>query len=259
MWEYRTGRIGPAIILYEYQPTRAGKHPQNFLRGYMGYLQVDGYGAYDLLASIITLVGCMAHARRKFDEALKVVPSIARKSAGVQPVAQAGLQFIGELYKIENDLKDATDHERYIARLERSKPVLDRFKLWLDDQATKVLPKCALGTAIGYCRKQWTKLNEFLSDGRLEIDNNRAERSIKPFVIGRKNWLFANTPKGAVASATIYSIVETAKENGLDPFAYLNLLFETLPNIDANDPEAIDALLPWSQAVQEKCRPPARK
>ena len=121
-----------------------------------------------------------------------------------------------------------------------------------------MLPKSAFGKAVTYCLNQWEKLQAFLLDGRLEIDNNRAERSIKPFVIGRKNWLFANTPRGARVSAILYSIVETAKENGLKPFEYVTYLLRKLPNIDATDPSALDTLLPWSQTLPEECRTPTR-
>lgn len=261
MWLYRTGRIGPPIVLFEYQATRAGKHPKDFLGEYKGYLNVDGYGGYDPLPEDkVTLVGCWAHARRKFDEAVKALPPTAvRKNPAALSTAQTGLGYCNELYKIEADLKDKNADERFAARLERSKPVLVRFKVWLDEQLPKVLPQSTLGKAVGYCCNQWTKLNAFLLDGRLEIDNNRAERSIKPFVIGRKNWLFANTPKGAKSSAIIYSLVETAKENGLNPYWYLEYLFEMLPNIDRADPAAVALLLPWAEVVQQKCSVPARR
>ncbi|MCX6359188.1 MAG: transposase, partial [Armatimonadetes bacterium] len=130
---------------------------------------------------------------------------------------------------------------------------------WLDQTARQASPKLLLGSALTYCLNQWPNLCRFLEDGRLEIDNNRSERSIKPFVIGRKNWLFANTPKGATTSAVIYSIVETAKENGLNPAAYLQHLFEQLPNIDIHDPRQLDQLLPWSEVVKERCAAPANK
>jgi hypothetical protein len=260
MWLYRTGRIGPPIVLFEYQSTRAGAHPKDFLGEFAGYLNADGYSGYDKLSEQLTLVGCWAHARRKFDEAVKALPPAAlRKNPTAATTAQTGLAFCNEVYAIEADLKNATDDERFAARLERSKPVLDRFKAWLDEQLPKVLPQSTLGKAVGYCRNQWPKLCAFLLDGRLEIDNNRAERSIKPFVIGRKNWLFANTPKGAKSSAILYSIVETAKENALNPFKYLEHLFETLPNIHRADPDEIAKLLPWDQAVQDRCRIPGRK
>lgn len=132
--------------------------------------------------------------------------------------------------------------------------MMDAFLAWLKYQSPRVLPKSAFGQAITYCRNQWDKLEAFLKDGRLELDNNRAERSIKPFVIGRKNFLFSNTPRGAKASAIIYSVVETAKQNGLNPFFYLTYLFEKLPNINTKQQHAVDELLPWSASLPDSCR-----
>lgn len=255
MWLYRSGRDGPPIVLYEYQPTREGVHPKMFLKGFCGFLHVDGYAGYEGLSGV-TLIGCFAHARRKFIEAINVLPTTEREKGGT--TAHAGLAFCDKLFQIERDLHDVSAEERFAARQDRSKPVLERFAAWLEEKAGKVLPKSALGGAITYCRNQWPKLLGFLEDGRLELDNNRSERAIKPFVIGRKNWLFANTPRGAKSSAIIYSIVETAKENALHPFSYLTYLFEELPNIDVKDPQALDLLLPWSDAVQQKCRVPAK-
>lgn len=248
LWLYRSGQEGPAIILYDYQQTRASKHPRKFLSEFKGYLHVDGYAGYHGIPHV-KLVGCWAHARRKFDEALKALPD---RSADVP--AKAGLHFCNQLFAIEREIKDLSYEERYNDRLERSRPVLDAFSVWLRTQTPKVLPKSALGQAIKYCRNQWEKLEAFLEDGRLEIDNNRSERSIKPFVIGRKNWIFANTPKGAKSSAIIYSIVETAKENGLNPLQYLTYLFEELPNMDIRDMNALDQLLPWSKDLPDRCR-----
>jgi hypothetical protein len=250
LWLYRTGRDGPPIILYDYQTTRASKHPRRFLAGFKGYLHVDGYAGYNELPDV-TLVGCWAHARRKFDEALKALPEDKRNKA---VAAQVGLEFCNQLFAIERDLKDATPQERYQARQVRSRPVLDAFRAWLKTQKTQVLPKSSFGQAINYCLSQWDKLIAFLQDGRLELDNNRSERSIKPFVIGRKNWLFANTPRGARASAITYSIIETAKENGLNPFQYLSYLFEKLPNLNPKDSNALDQLLPWSNSLPPVCR-----
>lgn len=172
----------------------------------------------------------------------------------VPTAAQEGLEFCNKLFAIERELHDVTPEERYKERLKRSRPVLDAFLSWLKYQTPRALPKSALAQAIQYCRNQWEKLTAFLLDGRLEIDNNRSERSIKPFVIGRKNWLFANTPKGAKASAIIYSIVESAKENGLNPFEYLTYLFEQLPNININDNNILDNLMPWSTNLPASCR-----
>jgi len=250
MWVYLTGRYDPPITLYDYQETRAGCHPKDFLSGFEGYLHVDGYSGYHGVPGV-TLVGCWAHERRKWDEALKALPA---QNRGAPVAAREGLEFCNRLFAIERDLQDASPDERHQARLERSRPVLDAFLAWLHDQEPKALPKSALGQAVVYSLSQWNKLEAFMRDGRLEISNNRAERAIKPFVIGRKSWLFANTPSGARASAVIYSIVETAKQNKLNPFAYLCYLFERMPNIDAKDPAAIDELLPFSPSLPNACR-----
>jgi transposase len=255
MWLYRSGRDGPPIVLYEYQTTRASAHPRAFLKGFRGYLHADGYEGYEGLPGV-TLAGCWSHTRRKFFDALKLVRASAHTREAA--IAAAGLKFCDRLFAIERDLHDVTPEERKLGREQRSQTVLDTFRTWLEEHEPKVLPKSALGAAIRYALNQWKKLTTFLADGRLEIDNNRSERSIKPFVIGRKNWLFSNTPRGARASAVIYSIVETAKENGLDPFRYLVYLFEQLPNIDLKDPEALDLLLPWADPIQAACRVPAR-
>jgi len=248
MWLYRTGRDGPPIILFDYQTTRAGKHPERFLSCFKGYLHVDGYAGYNVLSGVI-LVACWAHARRKFNEALQALPVNKRDLPGV---TKEGINFCNQLFTIERDLKESTSEQRYDGRRERSRPVLDAFLVWLKYQRPRVLPKSAFGIAIQYCLNQWDKLGSFMLDGRLEIDNNRAERSIKPFVIGRKNWLFSNSMRGASSSAT--SIVETAKENGLNPFMYLKYLFEKLPNMDLDNKNEIDNILPWSADLPENCK-----
>jgi len=255
MWLFRTGRVGPPIIMYEYQTTRASKHPCKFLDGFKGYLNADGYPGYNNIPDV-KVVGCWAHARRKFDEALKSMPT---KSTISSVAAEEGLDFCNKLFEIERKLADLPDEERYLKRLEQSKPVLDAFLVWLNIKSKQALSKTAFGTAITYCRNQWNKLERFLLDGRLEIDNNRAERSMKSFVIGRKNWLFSNSQKGATSSAVIYSIIETAKENELSPFFYLTYLFEQLPNTDVKDMQKIDDLLPWSKNLPDSCRKPLKK
>ena len=206
MWLYRTGCIGPPIVFFEYQPSRAGDNPRRFLEGFKGYLHVDGYAGYHDIPNT-TLCGCWAHFRRKFDEALKGLPSKHRSSGSK---AKEALDRINKLFDIERQLSGRTPAERLEARNLRSRPLVEEFRRWLDAIAPSVLPKSLFGLAVNYGRQQWPKLMRFLDDGRIEISNNRAERSIKPFVIGRKNWLFANTPKGALASAVIYSIIETA-------------------------------------------------
>lgn len=255
MWLYRTGRDGPPIVLYDYQTTRASKHPKQFLKGFSGYLQTDGYGGYDNLTGI-TQVGCWAHARRKFTDALKALPPEQKD----KPVAASkGLDYCNALFRIEQELKDATPEVRFEQRLLRSKPILEEFYSWLKRMGQQTLPQSVFGKAIKYCLNQWSSLNNFLLDGRLELDNNRAERSIKPFVIGRKNFLFSNTSKGARSSAIIYSIVETAKENGLKPYDYLLYLFEQMPNIDQKNSDSIERLMPWSSILPDSCRVKADK
>lgn len=141
-----------------------------------------------------------------------------------------------------------------MSSVKKSRLILDLFSAWLHEQKNLVLPKSALGKAITYCLNQWNHHEAFLLDGHLEIDNSRSERSIKPFVIGRKNWMFSNTPRSARGSTIMYSVVETAKENNLSPYHYLLYLFETLPNIDLNNKEEIDKVLPWSTDLPPRCR-----
>ena len=250
MWLYRTGRNGPPVVLYDYQPTRGREHPAKFLKDFRGYLHVDGFAGYENLQNI-TPVGCFAHARRKFVEAIAVLPE--EKRTGGRTKAHEGLAFCDALFAIERDLHGAAPEERRTARNLRSRPVLEAFRTWLDATSVHTLRHTPIGKAVGYCVRQWSKLTTFLEDGRLELDNNRAERSIKPFVTGRKNWLFANTQTGADASATVYSIVETAKENGLDPLTYLTFLFAQLPMVATNPDKTLDSLLPWAEAAQFAC------
>jgi len=247
MWLYRTGGMGPPIVLFEYQPSRSGEHPRRFLDGFKGYLHADGYAGYHDIPNV-TLCGCWAHFRRKADEALKGLPVKQRRSGN--SMSQQLLDRINQLFVIERELKLKSPQDRLATRNLRSRPIVEGLRKWLDDIAPSVLPKSLFGLAVNYGRQQWPKLLRFLEDGRIDIDNNRAERSIKPFVIGRKNWLFANTPKGARASAVIYSIIESAKENRLNPYAYLNYLFEKLPNLDFRDDETLDRLLPWAVNLQ---------
>lgn len=253
MWLYRSGRADPAIVLYDYQPGRKGEYPRDFLSRFQGYLQVDGYAGYHKVKNA-TLVGCWAHARRGFTDALKALPEGA-KAEGTK--AQEGLDFCNRLFALERQWQKEEPKKRQELRIEHSIPVLDDFREWLRSQRNRVLPKSKLGQAIEYVLNQWEKLTVFVSDGRLELDNNRSERAIKPFVIGRKNWLFANTPKGAKASAMTYSLIETAKENGLKPFEYLRYVLEQLPQLpDPKDPAALDALLPWSPSLPADIRLP---
>lgn len=216
MWLYRTGGdTDKPIVLYEYQPGRGAKHPQEFLKGFHGYLHTDGYAGYHNLPEEIIVVGCWAHARRKFDEAVNSLPKGKAKGSS----AARGLAYCNLLFEIEQGLAEKTAQERYKERLEQAKPVLDAMLAWANSRTAA--PKSALGKAFTYLKEQWPYLTNYLKDGRLELSNNRAERSIKPFVIDRKNFLFANTPKGASGSAVMFSLIQTAIENGLDPYRYL--------------------------------------
>lgn len=243
MWVYCTGtdspneRGLPNIVLYDYQNSRAGSCPVKYLGDFNGYLQVDGYAGYHQVGA--TLVGCMAHARRKFKEAEQSQPK------GKTGKSNWALNHIQKLYRIETGLKGKSVDEKFAVREECSVPLLNEFKEWLDKSAEQVPPKSAIGKAISYSRNQWHTLTVYVEDGHLAIDNNRAERAVKPFVIGRKNWMFSNTANGADASAVLYSIIETAKANGLIPFDYLLHCFEHL----ATGSDDIDAILPWNIGI----------
>ena len=245
MWLYRTsGDTDKPIVLYEYQPGRGAKHPKEFLAGYTGYLHTDGYAGYHDLGEDITVVGCWAHARRKFDEAVKSLPKGKAKGSS----ASQGLAYCNLLFEIEQGLSEETADERYEQRLKQTKPVLDAMLSWANTRTAA--PKSALGKAFTYLKEQWPYLTNYLNDGRLEISNNRAERSIKPFVIDRKNFLFANTPKGATGSAIMFSLIQTAIENGLDPYKYLTWLLRKAKNADLTDARTIQSLLPWNSMTE---------
>lgn len=242
MWLYRTsGDAEHPIVLYDCQTSRGGEHPAAFLQGFKGYLHTDGWDEYHRkLPDEIRVAGCWAHCRRKFDEALP-----RKGQAGSE--ALRGKQFCDRLFTLEREYDKLSpgDHfsARRLARAEYSKPVMEAFFSWASMIEPSVFPKSLLGVAVRYALHQRPWLERVLLDGRLELSNNRAGRSIKPFVIGRKNWMFNNSPDGADASAMIYSIVETAKENAINPFVYLSAVFHIAPNLTNFD--SVDSLLPW--------------
>ena len=257
VWLYRTGcDTDRSIVLYDYQPNRKHKNAKDFLEGFNGYLHSDGYQAYSNLQSGITAVGCWAHLRRKFADILKSLPDYNKPGS----LAMRGVEYCDKLFELEREYTEmSTDNNfmaRYEARLEKSKPIMDELFSWADSvygRNIMATPQSNMGKALAYAMNQKSQLENVLKDGRLELSNNRAERSIKPFVIGRKNWLFSNTPKGADAGAMFYSIIETAKENGLNPYNYLKYIFETAPNIDfIRNPNLIEKLLPWN--APSECR-----
>lgn len=241
MWMYRTGKYAEQqIVLYEYQPNRKAENAQNFLKEFSGWLHADGYQGYHKLPSSIGVVGCWAHARRKFVEALETLSPDARKGSKVAE----GFAMIEKLFILEAAFEDLTPEERYIKRLEQEKPVLDALLSWAKVTGKGLAPKTSHSKAIHYLLEQWEYLIRYLEDGRLVMTNNLAERSIKSFVMGRKNWLFSKTPKGANASSVIFSMVETAKANNLDPYRYLTWIFETAPSLSETDPDWASKLIP---------------
>lgn len=243
IWVRAAGPPGRRIVLFDYDPSRGGAVPVRLLEGLHGVLVTDGYVAYDDAAEVLRLThaGCMTHARRYFDEA---------KKAGSQ-TAKAALDFIGKLSLIERALWDpnhpVTAAQRVEVRQKRSSPIMQDFHNWLESMAPKVLPESRLGKAVHYTLGQWPKLCIFLTHGDVPMHNNRCENAIRPFVVGRKGWLFSDTVKGAVASANLYSLVETAKANGVEPFAYLSWLFERLPHL--KNVEDFEAVLPWHAQI----------
>lgn len=244
MWVRVSGLPDQKVVLFDYTPGRGGEYAQQLLDGYQGYVQTDDYAGYNGVCrdSEITQLGCWAHVRRKFVEAQKVTTPKGKKAKGGK--AGIAINLIGGLYGIERRLRDEPPDKRYATRQRESVPQLEKLRRWLDVVRPKVLPKSALGRALAYMDKNWDKLTVYTEDGRLNIDNNPAENAIRPFVIGRKNWLFSDTPKGATASANLYSLIETAKANGVDPFAYLSQVFKELPAADTV--EKTEALLPWN-------------
>ncbi|MEE3939254.1 IS66 family transposase [Pseudomonas viridiflava] len=240
MWVQTGGPPNQPVILFDYSTSRAQEVPTRLLEGYRGYVMTDDYAGYNALGAQagVERLGCWAHARRKFVEAQKVQPK------GKTGRADIALNLINKLYGIERDLKASSDADRKNGRHEHSLPILTQLKSWIEKTQPQVTAQNALGKAISYLASNWSKLERYVEEGYLPMDNNAAERAIRPFVIGRKNWLFSDTPKGATASAQLYSLVETAKANGQEPYAWLRHALERLPT--ATSVEDYEALLPWN-------------
>ncbi len=229
MWVFRGGDAECPALIFRYDQSRSGDFLLKDFDGYSGYIQTDGYSGYNALGgrSGIVHVGCFAHVRRKFVEVVK-----ARARAGKKKgYADKALEYIQQLYAIEKDadIGGLTSEGRYSLRQEKAVPVLKQFKQWLSDLSPKTPPQGLLGKAVSYALNQWERLESYTLDGLLRPDNNLAENAIRPFVVGRKNWLFSAAPRGAEASATIYSLIETAKANAIEPYRYLRYMFERLP------------------------------
>ena len=241
MWVMKGGPPARPGVIYHYADSRSGEVPNSLLSGYAGYLQTDGYAGYRQVCrdnEAITGIGCWAHARRKFTDVTKTLSKKARQQKSGR-VFKA-LDFIEQLYRIERGYRDASAGTRHAARQQKAKPILTRFKAWLDRQS--VPPKSLLGKAVAYALTEWPRLIVYLDDGRLSMDNNGVENAIRPFAVGRKNWLFSATPAGASASANLYSLIETARANELNQYAYLKAVFTELPAAS----DDIEHLLPWN-------------
>lgn len=249
MWVYRSGHLyrDRQIVLYEYQQTRNASHPREFLKGYDGICVTDGYQVYHTLEKELeelTIAGCWVHCRRRFDEALKLIPKPSQKESN----AFLLMKQIQAIYREEGKLNDLSSNERLKQRQAVIKPLVDAFFAYL--KTIHVSPKDKFGDAVGYALNQETYLRVFLTDGDVPIDNNASERAIRGFCIGKKNWQMIDTIHGAKSSAIIYSIVETAKANNLKPFDYVQHLLEEIPkHMDDKDCSFLEALLPWSEKL----------
>lgn len=246
MWVRVAGPPGQRLILFDYDASRGAQVAERLLQGASGYVQSDGYAVYDAVAVRQKLihVGCFAHARRRFFEAIQALPKPEQKR---ETAAHEIVRRIDALYAIEREIKPLTPEARSMERQRRAGPLLQSLHQCARSLQQQALPSGKLGEALAYLLKQWSKLIRYVEDGRLAIDTNLAENAIRPFALGRRNWLFADTVRGAKASATLYGIIETAKANGLEPYAYLKHLFRQLPN--AKSVTDFEALLPFAHNV----------
>jgi transposase len=245
MWVQTGGPPDKPVVLYDYDQSRSAKVPVRLLEGFKGFLMTDGYDGYNEIERTegVERLACWAHVRRRFVEAVRVQPK------GKRGKADEAVALIGKLYGIEREHKESSIEERLSARQSRSVPVLQELQAWLHKTQPLVTPKSALGTALAYMGNLWSRLAVYTQRGDLPIDNNRCENAIRPFVIGRKAWLFSDTPAGAHSSAVIYSLVQTAKANGLEPYTWLRRVLRDLPS--ANTVEDVEALLPWNLRIPD--------
>lgn len=264
MWVHRSGQFykGHQIVLYEYQRGRDHRFPEDFYKGYKGVVETDGLQQYHMLERLLpdfTNASCWTHARRHFANAIKA----AKKPEGFDPsktVAGQALLRIGKIYEIENSLAGLTAEERLRERQAQIAPLVDEFFAWAEETRGQgvVLPQSETGKGLTYCVNQKKYLMVFLTNGDVPIDNSASERAIRPFTVGRKNWMFMDSVKGAKASAVVYSLVETAKANGLNVYRYLDYLLTRFPDLKDDegkiDKKDLDPLLPWSDELPDNCR-----
>jgi transposase len=244
MWVYTSARSPTPAVLFEYQPTRSGQHARRFLEGFSGYLQTDGYSGYNAVPDVIHC-GCWAHLQRKFEEAIPNGTDAKSSKAAI------GYDYCNRLFAMENKWVKLSAEKRYEERLKNAKPLLDEFWQWVS--LLNPLQKSNLGKAVTYALNQKEPLSNFLLDGCIELSNNNAENAIRPYVTGRKNWLFADTPRGAKASAIVYSMIESAKANQLNPYMYLVFLLTKLPSLKELSADSLKPFLPWSSELPAWC------
>ena len=250
MWVYTSGRSPTPTVLFEYQPTRSGQHARRFLEGFSGYLQTDGYSGYKAVPDVVHC-GCWAHLQRKFEDAIPKGADAKTSKAAI------GYDYCNSLFGMEKKWTELTAENRYEERLKHAKPILDEFWQWVSQ--LNPLQGSNLGKAVTYALNQKESLNNFLIDGCIELSNNRAENAIRPYVTGRKNWLFADTTHGAKASAIVYSIIETAKANHLNPYMYLVHIFSKLPSLKELTKDSLTQYLPWAPELPSWCRKDSNK
>ncbi len=258
MWVYRSGYLyhEKQIILYEFQKTRNASYPREFLKNYSGICVTDGYQVYHTLEKEkedLTIAGCWVHGRRRFDEALKVIPKEARSKSNAYLV----MKQIQAIYREEGKLQELSPQERLQQRRLVVKPLVDALFVYLKRTKQEISTKTKLSDAYGYMLNQEKYLCVFLADGEVPIDNNASERAIRGFCIGKKNWQVIDTISGAKSSAIIYSIVETAKANNLKPYEYFEYLLSVIPeHMEDTDTSFLEDLLPWSETLPENIRKP---
>ena len=248
MWVSKGGPPDKPVILFDYDPSRGAKVPERLLEGFAGYLQCDGLGSYDVVCKKygLTQLGCLDHARRKFVDAIKGAGK--KKKGQAISKAEVGLGKINALYRLERNIKELSPHEKYQRRQTIAKPLLEDLKRWLEHNLPKTMKDGLTYKAMYYALNQWDKLVGYCEDGRLSISNAAAENAIRPFAVGRRRWLFCDTPAGAKASAIHYSLIETCKANELNPEEYYRYVLARLPYADTV--EKMEALLPWNVKLE---------
>lgn len=250
MWVYATSRAAKTLIrIFQYETGRSGDYPKEFLKGFRGYLHTDAYTGYAKVKDIENCL-CWAHVRRYFVDAS---PKDIKTPEAT--LAATGIAYCNQLFDWERKFKDLTPEERKNQRLEKEKPVLEAFWAWVEKSKGEVLPKSKISTALQYASNHKEKLEKYLKDGNCVISNNIAENSIKPFTVGRKNWEFCGSPEGAKASACVYTLVETAKANGLNPYKYLEYILSRLPGTNFRiNPQTLELMMPWDTLIQQICK-----